>query len=87
MKKQEKWENIDFSSERQKAVLDLPGFRKRQIQQSFDSFHFNVYKKAGKINLFKLTIYFVQMFTGHNFLTYQKLNIIRFAAFIKGWLT
>jgi anaerobic magnesium-protoporphyrin IX monomethyl ester cyclase len=80
-------ENIDFSSERQKAVLDLPGFRKRQIQQSFDSFHFNVYKKAGKINLFKLTIYFVQMFTGHNFLTYQKLNIIRFAAFIKGWLT
>lgn len=79
-------ENIDFSSERQKAVLDLPGFRKRKIQQSFDSFHFNVYKKAGKRNIFKLAVYFVQIFLGHNFMTNQKLNIIRLSSFYRKWL-
>lgn len=35
---------IDTSRERRIAVLDLPGFSKRQIQKEFDWFFYNVYR-------------------------------------------
>lgn len=37
-------EPIDGNMERAKAILDLPGFPKRQIQQNYIWFTFNVYK-------------------------------------------
>lgn len=76
-------QKIDFSCERQKAILDLPGFTKQQIQRSFDSFHLEVYKKSKKRNLIKLIIYFIQKFLGHNFMADQKVNAIRLRAFFK----
>ncbi len=30
--------------ERRKAILDLPGFSKKQIQKQFNWFYYNVYK-------------------------------------------
>lgn len=75
--------HLDFNYERQKAVLDLPNFSQRQIQRSFDSFHFNVYKKAKKRSIVKLCVYFFMKYLGHNFMANQKVNVIRFRSSVK----
>lgn len=76
-------EHLDFNFERQRAVLDLPTFSKRQIQHEFDSFHYNVYRKAKKRSFIKLTIYFIQKYLGHNFMAQVKIGLIRLFALIK----
>jgi len=44
--------------ERRIAVLDLPGFSKKQIQKQYDWFFYNIYKGHKPFfNLFKETIY------------------------------
>lgn len=73
-------QNIDFNNERQKAVLDLPGFSKRQIQKSFDAFHFNVYKKAMNRSFVMLCLYFIQKYLGHNFMANTKAMALRIFA-------
>ncbi len=72
--------SIDPNNERQKAILDLPRFPKQQIQRSFDSFHFNVYKKSKHRSTIKLWIFFIQKYLGHNFMANLKIGIIRVLA-------
>jgi len=72
--------DINFNNERQRVILDLPGFSKRQIQKSFDSFHYDVYKKAKGRGIVKLAIYFMQKFLGHNFMANFKVGLIRLLA-------
>ena len=69
--------NINTKDERQLAVLDLPGFSKKQIQKSFDSFHYLVYKKREKKSLMHLLIYYSMCFLGHNFYANLKIGFIR----------
>jgi len=69
--------NINTKDERQLAVLDLPGFSKKQIQRSFDSFHYLVYKKRKNKSLIHLLIYFSMCFLGHNFYANLKIRFIR----------
>jgi len=76
-------EHIDFNFERQRAVLDLPTFSRKQIQREFDSFHYNVYRKAKKRSIIKLSIYFVQKYLGHNFMAQIKIALIRLLALFK----
>ncbi len=76
-------EHLDFNFERQKAILDLPNFPKRQIQREFDSFHYNVYRKAKNKSLIKLSIYFIQKYLGHNFMAKAKIWLIRIRAFYR----
>ncbi len=54
--------------ERQRAVLDLPEFSKRQIQRQFNSFHFNVYRKSKKKSPMKYCLYTLQIVVGHSFM-------------------
>ena len=68
---------INIKDERQLAVLDLPGFSKRKIQKSFDSFHYHVYKKRKHKSLVHLFIYFSMCFLGHNFYANLKIIFIR----------
>jgi radical SAM superfamily enzyme YgiQ (UPF0313 family) len=68
---------ISTKDERQLAVLDLPGFPKQQIQKSFDSFHYNVYKERKHKSLLHLLIYFSMCFLGHNFYANLKIKLIR----------
>jgi len=77
--------DLNFSDERQRAVLDLPDFNKKQIQKQFDSFHYNVYKKAEKKNQFKLMLYFIQSILGHNVMANfkNKLTIVLYRFKIK----
>lgn len=70
--------NIKTKDERQLAVLDLPGFSKRQIQKSFDSFHYQVCKKKKDKSLVHLLIYYSMCFVGHNFYANIKIALIRF---------
>lgn len=70
-------EKINTKDERQLATLDLPGFSKKQIQKSFDSFHYNVYKTRGNKSLVKLLIYFSMKYLGHNFYSNLKVFIVR----------
>jgi radical SAM superfamily enzyme YgiQ (UPF0313 family) len=70
-------QKINTKDERQLAVLDLPGFSKKQIQKSFDSFHYNVYKKRENKSLIHLLIYFSMCFLGHNFYANLKIQFIR----------
>lgn len=69
--------DIDFNNERQRAVLDLPGFPRHAIQHEFDAFHFNVYKKALRRNPLKMLVFFAQIYLGHNFMAEAKLVFIR----------
>jgi len=69
-------DKIEFKEERQHAVLDLPGFTKKQIQREFDSFHYNVYKKSSKKRFFKSVLFFSQIYLGHNFMANAKNTII-----------
>jgi radical SAM superfamily enzyme YgiQ (UPF0313 family) len=68
-------EKLEFKEERQHAVLDLPGFSKKQIQRAFDSFHYNVYKKGSKKSLLKLLLFFSQIYLGHNFMVNAKNKV------------
>jgi len=69
--------NINTKDERQLAVLDLPGFSKKQIQKNFDSFHYLVYKKRENKSLIHLLIYYSMCFLGHNFYADLKIVFIR----------
>jgi anaerobic magnesium-protoporphyrin IX monomethyl ester cyclase len=70
-------EKINTKDERQKAVLSLPGFSSRQIQRSFNSFHYNVYKVLENKKALKVFIYFVMKFIGHNAFINLKLKLLR----------
>ena len=70
--------NINTKDERQLAVLDLPGFSRKQIQKSFDSFHYNVYSNKKNKSFFRLMIYYSMSFLGHNFYANLKISFIRF---------
>ena len=71
-------EQVQTKDERQFAVLDLPGFSKKQIQKSFNSFHYHVYKVRKDRSMLKLFIYFSMCYLGHNFYADLKINLIRF---------
>ena len=59
---------LSGKEERQRAVLDLPEFSKRQIQRQFDRFHFRVYKKSRPKSLVKYGLYALQIVLGHSFM-------------------
>jgi radical SAM superfamily enzyme YgiQ (UPF0313 family) len=69
---------LNTKDERQLAALDLPGFSKKQIQKSFDSFHYQVYKVKKNKSLSHLLIYYSMCFLGHNFYANLKIAVIRF---------
>ncbi|MCL1942995.1 MAG: B12-binding domain-containing radical SAM protein [Candidatus Azobacteroides sp.] len=71
-------ERINTKDERQLAVLDLPGFSRKQIQKSFDSFHYQVYRKQKNKSVLRLLIYYSMGFLGHNFYANLKIALIRF---------
>ena len=71
-------EHINTKDERQLAVLDLPGFSRTQIQKSFDSFHYQVYRKRKDKSIPRLMIYYSMSFLGHNFYANLKIALIRF---------
>ncbi len=68
---------INTKDERQLAVLDLPEFPQKQIQKSFDSFHYNVYKMRKNKSPIRLLVYFSMCFLGHNFYANLKIRLIR----------
>ena len=70
-------EFINTKDERQLAILDLPGFSRKQIQKSFDSFHYQVYRKKKNKSLTRLIIYYSMCFLGHNFYANLKIAFIR----------
>lgn len=67
---------LNTKSERQKAVLNLPGFTNKQIQRSFDSFHYEVYKVNENKKKLKLLVYFIMKYVGHNTFANIKLKLI-----------
>lgn len=69
---------LNTKDERQKAVLSLPGFSKREIQKCFDSFHYDVYKVQEHRKIHKLIIYFIMKYLGHNTFANMKLSLIKF---------
>lgn len=69
-------DKLEFKEERQHAVLDLPGFSRKQIQKQFDSFHYNVYKKGSNKSVVKTILFYAQIFLGHNFMANAKSRII-----------
>ena len=71
-------ERLNTKDERQLAVLDLPDFSRRQIQKSFDSFHYQVYRNRKDKSLSRLLIYYSMCFLGHNFYANLKISLIRF---------
>jgi len=71
-------EHINTKDERQLAVLDLPGFSRKQIQKSFDSFHYQVYRERKDKSIPRLLIYYSMCFLGHNFYANLKIALIRF---------
>lgn len=80
---------LNFKDERQQAILDLPEFNKKMVQNQFDSFHFNVYKKAQKRNIIKLSLFLLQVWLGHNFManTKNRLTILLYHLRIRNRLT
>ena len=71
-------ERINTKDERQLAVLDLPGFSRKQIQKSFDSFHYQVYRKQKNKSALRLLVYYSMSFLGHNFYANLKIALIWF---------
>lgn len=76
-------QKLNTKDERQKAVLDLPGFSRSEIQRSFDSFHFNVYRANEDKKAFKTILYFIMKYIGHNRFANLKLALIRVLYFLK----
>jgi radical SAM superfamily enzyme YgiQ (UPF0313 family) len=69
--------SIRTKDERQLAILDLPEFSKKQIQKSFDSFHYQVYRKKKTKSIPHILIYYSMCFLGHNFYANLKITFIR----------
>ena len=63
---------LSGKEERQRAVLDLPEFSKRQIQKQFDSFHFRVYQKSPERSPVKYVLYALQIMLGHAYMARAK---------------
>ncbi|MDL2241326.1 B12-binding domain-containing radical SAM protein [Bacteroidales bacterium OttesenSCG-928-L03] len=70
-------ERVNTNDERQRSVLDLPGFSSREIERSFNSFHYNVYKVRPDASRLKLAIYFLMRYAGHNRFANLKISLIR----------
>ncbi len=70
-------QKINTKNERQIAVLDLPGFSKREIQKQFDRFHFEVYRKSKEKSPVKWILFYIQTIAGHNFMANIKIRLIR----------
>jgi len=66
----------EVENERQQAVLDLPDFTRKQIQQAFDSFHYEVYRFNSNANQLKKGIYFLMKYVGHNRFAKLKRNLL-----------
>lgn len=64
--------DLSGMEERQRAVLDLPEFSKKQIQKQFDSFHYKVYQKSKHKSLVKSGLYSLQVLLGHSFMARVK---------------
>lgn len=78
-------EPIDYKNERQKAVLDLPGFPRKQIQESLKFFNYYVYKGFDPEERFRVLLLYFWNVTIKRFhkrmLRYLKLkahNIVNF---------
>jgi radical SAM superfamily enzyme YgiQ (UPF0313 family) len=67
---------LNFKEERQHATLDLPGFSREQVQQQFDSFHYNVYKVRTDKSPIKTILFLIQKIFGHNFMANVKNKVI-----------
>jgi hypothetical protein len=76
-------QKLNTRDERQKAVLDLPGFSRHEIQRSFDSFHHDVYKANGNRKTSKVFVYFLMKYIGHNRFANLKLTLLRVLYFLK----
>ena len=76
-------EKLNTKSERQKAVLNLPGFTASQIQRSFDSFHYEVYKGNENKKLSKIILYFTMKYIGHNTFANLKLKLIHILYYLR----
>ena len=76
-------QKLNTRDERQKAVLDLPGFSRREIQRSFDSFHYDVYEANGNRKTSRLFVYFLMKYIGHNRFANLKLTLLRVLYFLK----
>lgn len=76
-------QKLNTKDERQKAVLDLPGFSSSEIQRSFDSFHYYVYQVNENKKALKIFVYFVMKYIGHNRFANLKLSLIRVLYFLK----
>lgn len=70
-------ESINTKDERQIAVMDMPGFSRKQIEKGFNSFHYNVYKMKPGASKIKLFIYYLMSFVGHNTFANMKISLIR----------
>ncbi len=76
---------LETSGERCKAVLDLPGFKKKQIQKGYQWFYYDVYKGYKPLYKLLLSVFsakFESRFGGHYFLIsfYKKVifGLIKF---------
>lgn len=73
---------LNFKEERQHATLDLPGFSRKQVQQQFDSFHYNVYKVRKDKSPIKTILFLTQKVLGHNFMANAKNKVIVILAYL-----
>jgi len=71
-------EPLNGLEERQRAVLDLPGFPRRKIQREFDRFHFKVHRKSSSRSPRKYVLYALQIIVGHGFMTRAKNKLTVF---------
>lgn len=58
-------DNIDTRMERRKAILDLPGFSKKQIQKQFNWFYYNVYKGYRPLYVTLGRVVFLKIHSNH----------------------
>lgn len=70
-------DNLNTNDERQRAILNLPGFSRREIQQGFNSFHYDIYKAKLDKSGIKLLIYYLMRYAGHNRFANLKISLIR----------
>jgi len=73
---------IDSNLERNKALFDLPGFNKKQIQKSYELFDYYVYK--GYKPLYKILIRVIMnMMRSNRYFIYLYRNLTRITIFKK----
>jgi hypothetical protein len=76
-------QELPTRDERQRAVLDLPGFPQNEILRRFNSFHYDVYKVYDNKSTIKSFIYYIMRYIGHNRFADLKIFVIRVLYFLK----